>query len=124
MSTARLVTLTVTVLVLAGVCPAFAGLDIDFGAKVKIDDDTDLFFSVSSRYFDRDRRVVETWGAHYSSDDLAVGLFLATHGGQSPDYVFWLRCQGLSWWEVSARLGVPVEVWFVPVQRDPGPPYG
>jgi len=124
MSTARLVTLTAVILVLTGVSPAVAGLDIDFGANVKIDDDTDLFFSVSSRYFDRERCVVETWGARYSSDDVAVAFFLARYGDRSPDYVFSLRRKGLSWWEISVRLGVPVDVWFVPVQRDPGPPYG
>ncbi|HKI84889.1 MAG TPA: hypothetical protein VKA63_11220, partial [Candidatus Krumholzibacteria bacterium] len=31
---------------------------------------------------------------------------------------------GLSWWDVSVRLGVQPDVWFVPVQHDPGPPYG
>ena len=30
----------------------------------------------------------------------------------------------MSWWDIGLRLGVPVEARFVPVKKDPGPPYG
>jgi hypothetical protein len=28
---------------------------------------------------------------------------------------------GSSWYDVGVRVGIPVEVWYVPVARDPGP---
>jgi hypothetical protein len=105
--------------------PADAGFDVDFGANVQIDDDTDLFFAISSRYFSRDREVVERWGRRYDHpDDLAVALFIARHSGISLSSIFRLREEGRTWWEIGIRLGVPADVWFVPVPRDPGPPYG
>lgn len=105
--------------------PAGAGIDVDFGAAVSIGDDTDLYFAISSRYFDRDRPSVESWWTHcHHPDDLAVALFISKRSGRSPDFVFSLRKRGLSWWEISARVGLPAGVWFVPVTRDPGPPYG
>ena len=105
--------------------PATAGVDIDFGANVRVGDNTDLFFNISSRYFDRDRRVVDMWGPRFSNpDDLAVFFFLVQQSGRSPDVIFALRKQRLSWWDVGARCGVPRDVWFVPVETDPGPPYG
>ena len=104
---------------------AAAGLDVDFGASVRLGDDTDVFFAVSSRYFDRDRSVVESWGRRYDDpDDLAVALFVSHRSGKSPDFIFSLRRQGLRWWDIGVRVGLPADVWFVPVARDPGPPYG
>jgi hypothetical protein len=104
---------------------AQAGLDIDFGAAVRIGDDDDLFLSVSARYFDEDRRSIDRIALHYRNpDDLAVALFVARRSATTADVVYRMRSGGLSWWDISLRLGMPVDVWFVPVRRDPGPPYG
>jgi hypothetical protein len=104
---------------------ARAGLDVDFGATVRLDDDADLYFAVSSRYFDRDRDTIERWGRRYEDpDDLAVALFISRHAGVSLKVVFDLRRGGRTWWDVGIRVGVPTDVWFVPIRRDPGPPYG
>jgi len=104
---------------------ALAGVDIDFGASVRLDDRTGIFFAVSSRYFDEDREVVERQGLRYPNpDDLAVALFISRRSGRTADAVWNLRRQGLSWWEISVRFGVPTNTWFVETQRDPGPPYG
>jgi hypothetical protein len=124
---ARLTVIAFGCLLLAAAAstPSQAGFDVDFGASVRVGDDTDLYFAISSRYFDRDRAVVERWGARYSDpDDLAISLFISKHSHRSLDAIFALRSRGHSWWDISMRLGVPVDVWFVPVQRRPGPPYG
>lgn len=120
-------------LLLAAVCvvvantlaPVHAGMDVDFGADVRIGDHADLFFSISSRYFDRDRGVIENWGQRFPDpDDLSVFFFIVHHSGKSPGAIFALRKEGLTWWTIGGRVGVPVDVWFVPVETDPGPPYG
>ena len=113
-------------LLAAALAPAaLAGVDVDLGASFPVGDNGRLFFDISSRYFDFQPAVVEHWGVRYTNpDDLAVSLFIARQSGRSPDVIFALRRQGLSWWDVGLRTGVPVDAWFVPVQRDPGPPYG
>ena len=104
---------------------ADAGVDVDLGASVPLGDSGRLFFHISSRYFDYEPAVVEHWGVRYTNpDDLAVSLFISSHSGRSPDVIFALRRQGLSWWDVGLRVGIPMDTWFVPVVRDPGPPYG
>ncbi len=109
--------------VLVGV-PAEAGLDIDLGASIR-GDDVDVYVSISSRYFDRDRGTVDRYAAHFSDpDDLAVLFYVSKHSGRSCDHILGLRQQGLSWWEISRGLGLPVGIWFVEVRHDPGPPYG
>ena len=101
-----------------------AGWDIDFATSIR-GDNTDLYLSISSRYFDRDRTTVERFAGRYDNpDDLAVSLYLSKHSGRSCDHIYGLRQHGLSWWEISLRLGVPVDAWFVRVRHDPGPPYG
>lgn len=105
---------------------AEAGVDVSFGASVPLGDDGNLFFSISSRYFERDVRVVEDYGRRYfpDPDDLAVALHLSRHCRRGVEFFAGLRREGLGWFEISRRCDVPVDVWFVPVARDPGPPYG
>lgn len=105
---------------------AMAGFDVDLGASFSIgDDDNDLYVAVSARYFDEDRHAVQAVATHYPNrDDLAVALFIGRHSGRSTEAIYDLRRSGLSWFEISARFGVPYDVWFVPVKHDPGPPYG
>ena len=120
----RVMFLTILAAALMSGVPVQAGIDVDFGARVRIGDDTDLYFAISSRYFERDRHVVEDWGRRYRNpDDLAVALFISRRSGRSLDFVFSLRSGGANWWDVGAHCDVPVNAWFVPVQHDPGPPY-
>jgi hypothetical protein len=102
-----------------------AGADISFGVNAPLGNDGNLFFSISSRYFDRDAHAVNDWGRRFPNpDDLAVFLHICSQSRQSPEVVFTYRRQGLSWCDVGVRVGVPVDAWYVPVARDPGPPYG
>lgn len=116
----------VVAVVVMGLSPVAAGFDVSFGADVAVDDDTRLFFSISSRYFDRDVRTIESYSQRYfpDPDDLSVALFLSSRCDKNPDWFFSLRKQGLGWFEIGDRCDVPLDVWFVPVSRDPGPPYG
>ncbi len=119
--------LTGLVLVLASMTAtnSYAGLDVSFGATVQLGDDAEVYLAVSSQYYDRDKQDVQKWDRQCKdSDDLAVALFIARHGQKSPDQVFAMRGSGMSWWEISVRLGVPTETWFIPVKKNPGPPYG
>jgi len=112
-------------LVLALASPALAGIDVDLGAVIHVGDDADLYFGISSRYFDREPAVVRHWADRYHNpDDLAVALFIARRSSCSLDAVFNRRSSGSNWWQVGLHCGVPADVWFVPVRRDPGPPYG
>ena len=57
-------------------------------------------------------------------EELPVALFIAMKSGKSVDYVVGLRARGMSWAAVFGKVGVPVDVLFVGIDRDPGPPYG
>jgi hypothetical protein len=103
-----------------------AGIDIAFGARVPIGDDGNLFVNISSRYFERDPSVIQAWGRRFESpDDVAVFFWIVERSHKSADFVFSLRRQGLAWYEIGSRCGVPVDAWYVKIPSDdPGPPYG
>jgi hypothetical protein len=110
---------------MAATPPSVAGLDVDLGLSMSTGDDSRLFVNICARYFNHEPRFVEGWAVRYANpDDLAVAMFISQRSSRSPDVVFALRQQGMTWWDIGLRLGVPVNAWFVPVEHDPGPPYG
>jgi hypothetical protein len=114
------------VLALGSLIPAAAGIDVDFGASVRIDDRSDLYFRISARYFDQDRATLARWSTSYRDpDDLAVAMFIHGHCGRSLDELYaWRHQRSMKWWDIGLRCGIPLDAWFVPARRSPGPPYG
>lgn len=102
---------------------ASAAVDISFGARAPVGDGN-LFFSISSRYFDRDPRIVNDWSRRFRNpDDLAVFFYLVQHSRMSPEQVYALRTRGMSWYDVGLRCGIPFNAWYVTVNRAPGGRY-
>ncbi len=101
------------------------GVDVDFGIAATIGD-SDLYLRIQSHYFDRDPGSVAGTAKMLKDPDheLPIVLFLARHSGKSPDYIVRMRKSGLSYWEVSLKLGIPASVYFMDLSFDPGPPYG
>ncbi|MBN2870948.1 MAG: hypothetical protein JXK04_08345 [Campylobacterales bacterium] len=58
-------------------------------------------------------------------DELSVVYFLSRHSHRDARYITDLRMRGLSWWDVSLRLGLdPRVLYVVDSRRHSGPPYG
>jgi hypothetical protein len=103
---------------------AHADHDISFGMNAPIGGDMGLFFSISSRYFDRDAQEVNHWARRYPNpDDLAVFLYICSRSSERPEGIDYYRRKGLSWYDVGVRAGVPPDAWFVEVDRNPGGRY-
>lgn len=101
-------------------------LDVDLGVGIDIGDD-DLYLRINAHYYDRDPEYVRTIIRKntMSDRDYPVVLFLSHHSGKDAAFIFSLRRQGLSWWDISLRIGVPVSAYFVDLDYKPvGPPYG
>jgi len=104
---------------------AHSAMDVDFGTAIPADDETEIFFAISARYFDEDRRTVERYSSRYRDpDDLAVALFIGSRSSRTPEQIYSLYRQGLSWHEIAVEVDLPPAAWFVEVTREPGPPYG
>lgn len=60
-----------------------------------------------------------------SSDETGVVYFLAQHSHRHPNYITDMRLRGMSWWDISLRLGLdPHTLYVVNTNRHSGPPYG
>ncbi len=58
-------------------------------------------------------------------DELSVVYFLSRHSHRDPRFITDLRLRGLSWWDISLRLGLdPYNLYVVDSRRHYGPPYG
>ncbi len=60
-----------------------------------------------------------------SSDETSVVYFLAQRSHRHPRYITDMRLRGMSWWDISLRLGLdPHTLYVVNTSRHSGPPYG
>src|SRR5262245_37475599 len=90
---------------------ARADHDVSFGARAPIGDD--LFFSISGRYFDRDRYVVSDWARRFRNpDDLAVFFYIVNRTGRSPEQIYAIRMRGTPWFEVGRQSGMHFRDWY------------
>lgn len=102
--------------------PAHAGVELQGSLSWRSDD---FFVTAAARHYDRDPGQVVDYGRRFgSADDLSVALHLSKVSGDSLAELALLRDRGMGWWDISMRIGADPSVWFVPVTRDPGPPYG
>lgn len=107
--------------------PARAGASFDFLFSMdRVSDDKQFFLNVAVSNYGYDRVVLEPVlpRLRYVEADLPVVLFLAHECGRPPGYIVDLRARGLSWSVIFTRVGVPSDVLFAGIDRDPGPPYG
>jgi hypothetical protein len=100
-----------------------ADVDVSFGARAPVGDGN-LFFSISSRYFDRDPRIVNDWGRRFRNpDDLAVFFYIVQHSRMSPEQVYALRMRRMPWFEVGRQAGMRFNEWYVTYNGVPGGRY-
>lgn len=57
-------------------------------------------------------------------DEAPVVFFLAERAHVEPQVILRLRREGRSWMDITLHFGLSPEIFYVPVERTPGPPYG
>ncbi len=80
--------------------------------------------AVANYYHVPEREVIVIRERRIPDDEIPVALFIASRAGVPWGRVVDMRLRGDSWWNISVRLGLGPEVYYVPVVVDPGPPYG
>jgi len=59
-----------------------------------------------------------------SDDELAPVAVIAERAAVPVETVVQFRLDGASWLDVAVHFGLGPEIFYVPFERDPGPPYG
>ncbi len=57
-------------------------------------------------------------------DELPIVFFIAKHAGVRPKAIIKLRLRGLSWMEITHHFDLSAGIYYYPVTKTPGPPYG
>ena len=84
----------------------------------------DFHVAVANYYQVPEREVIVIRERRIPDDEIPVALFIARHAGVPWMRVVDMRLRGDSWWDISVRLGVRPDVYYVPVTVVSGPPYG
>ena len=84
----------------------------------------DFHVAVANYYQVPEREVIVIRERRIPDDEIPVALFIARHAGVPWTNVVDMRLRGASWWDISVRLGVRPDVYYIPVAVAPGPPYG
>jgi hypothetical protein len=84
----------------------------------------DFHIAVANYYHVPEREVIVIRERRIPDDEIPVALFIARHAGVPWARVVDMRLRGDSWWNISVRLGVSPDVYYVPVAVVSGPPYG
>ena len=106
---------------------ALAGTSYDFlFSTSSVNDDNQLYLNLAISNYAYPRTVIEPVlpRVRYVEQDLPVILFLASASGRPVQSIVDLRYDGLGWSVIFSRVGVPYDVLFANIERDPGPPYG
>lgn len=104
--------------------PAWGGESLSAGVTIG-SDGVESFHLAACTHYGFKTETVAVFHKHRIPDDhVPVVYYIAHRAEVSPDVVIGLRMGGKSWWEISAHFGLSAEVFYVPVARRPGPPYG
>jgi hypothetical protein len=107
--------------------PAEADTSVEFlFSSSSVTNDNQFFLHLAVGNYGYPRTVIEPVlpRLHHVEEDLPVVLFLAKASKRPVDFIVGLRSESLSWSVIFTRVGVPYDVLFVGIDRDPGPPYG
>ena len=98
--------------------------DVNVGLTVDEDGIKEFHLSIGSHYGIKQVEVEKVRRRSLPDDEVAVVLFISNRAGVLPIMIADLRHSGLSWMDITFKLGLTAEIYYVAFQSDPGPPYG
>jgi len=114
----RVKSFALIVALLAGAAPARAG---DLGPLEPL---ADLHRAVHESLGLPEPLIVQLLERGLPDEHLPVIGLISARTATAPERIFEMRRSGLSFLDISLRLGAGPEIFYVPIERDPGPPYG
>jgi len=111
-------------LLLGGVIAAQAEAGISVGAAIDSDGVKSFHVAVGDHFRVQEKEVLVVRKRNIPDDELPVVFFLAARAKVAPGVIVDLRLGGKSWMDITAHYGLGPDIYYVPLKRDPGPPYG
>lgn len=104
--------------------PGFAQQDVNAGISIGPEGVKSFYFSISEYYKTPEPQVIKIRERKIPDEELPVVFFIANTAGVNPGVIVDLRLGGSSWYDISVKYGIYPDVYYVPLESNPGPPYG
>ncbi len=98
--------------------------EVDVGLTLDKDGLKSFHLAIGEHYQVPEKEVIVIREKKIADDDLPVVFFLAGRTGVAPEMIVKLRLGGKSWMEITAHFGLSAEIYYVPLAKPAGPPYG
>lgn len=102
----------------------FAGASMDLGISLGEDGLKSFYLAVGDYYRVPERDVVFVKKRRIADEEIPVVFFIAKRAGVSVSTLIDLRIGGSTWMDISLRFGLGPDIYYVPVKKVGGPPYG
>jgi hypothetical protein len=102
--------------------PAVAAVRV--GATITDDGLRSFYLAIENYYRVPERELIVVRERHVPDDELAVVFFLADRARQPAGMIVDMRLDGRSWIDIAWHFNLGSDVFYVPLDRQPGPPYG
>lgn len=109
-----------TIVISVNICYA----DLDIGLKIDEDGIKSFHLAIGEHYNVPEKEVVVIKKKHLTDEELPVIFFLARHAKVRPEVIVQLRLDGKSWLSISHHFGLGIDIFYVPLTKVSGPPYG
>lgn len=114
-----------TLAALSGSIPAVqADTRMELGASIVNGDLRGFYLSLGEYYRVPEREIMVIRDRRIPDYDIPVVLYIAQRAHVAPGVVVDLRLAGNSWMDITLRFGLGPDIYYVPVRRVYGPPYG
>lgn len=93
-------------------------------ATITNDGVRNFYIAIGDYYNVRERDVIWVRQQRIPDNEMAVVFFLADRCNQPPSVIVKMRRAGRSWVSIARHFGRGSDIFYVELDRDPGPPYG
>jgi hypothetical protein len=104
--------------------PTILLLALTLAAPFPTTADDDDFVGAVGAFFGAAPDRVAYASDHFDRFEVPVVLWLSSRTDARPEDLLRRRRAGEAWFEIGLSYGLGPEVYYVPIERDPGPPYG
>jgi hypothetical protein len=101
-----------------------ARAEVNFGLEMDSGGVNSFYLNVSNYYNVPQERVMFLHERRIPDEEIPVVLFLAGRAHVGPEVIVEQRLGGRSWMDIALVYHVDPGVFYVPMSRQPGPPYG
>lgn len=109
---------------LACLAPGFASAQLQFGITAGNGGVNSFYLAIGDYYHVPPAQVTVVREQRIPDEEIPVVFFIAGRAHVPPQAVMDFRLKGAPWMDVAGHFGLGPDVFYVPVQKAYGPPYG